>query len=79
MPPPASSDDLTVTGHDDLLELLLEVCEDFFTHTNPATRAEVDRFLRAHGVTGGPGWLIDMLSLTRRHLQDPAYRDGSSS
>ncbi len=57
------------------MELLLEVCEDFFTHTDSATRDEVDRLLRAHGVTGGPGWLIDMLSRTRLRLQNPRRHD----
>jgi hypothetical protein len=75
MPPPARSEDLTLTGHDDMLELLLEICEDFFAHANSATRDEVDRLLRAHGVTGGPGWLIDMLGLTRFHLQNPRRHD----
>ena len=63
------------THHDGLLQLLLEICEDFLASTSPATRDEVDRFLRAHGVTGGPGWLIDMLGLTRLHLQNPSCHD----
>ena len=51
------------------LQLLLEICETFFRHTNPATRDEIDRLLRQRGITGGPGWLIDMLGLTRLRLQ----------
>lgn len=54
------------SDHDDLLPVLLEICEDFFTHTSTTTRDELDTVLRAHGITGGPGWLIDMLALTRR-------------
>jgi hypothetical protein len=57
----------TQHDHDQLLQQLLEICEDFFSRTSPATRGELDTVLRAHGVTGGPGWLIDMLSLTRLH------------
>jgi hypothetical protein len=57
------------TGHDDLLQLLLQVCEDFFAHTAPTTRDELDAVLRTYGVTGGSGWLIDMLALTRLRLQ----------
>ena len=56
------------TGHGDLLPLLLEICEDFFAHTSPAIRDELDQLLRAHGITGGPGWLIDMLGLMRVRL-----------
>jgi hypothetical protein len=59
--------------HDQLLPLLLEICEDFFTHTSPATLTEVDVLLREHSITGGPGWLIDMLGLTRLHLQHQRY------
>ena len=59
----------TKHGHDQLLQQLLEICEDFFRHTNPATHTEVDTILRAHGITGGPGWLIDMLGLTSLRLQ----------
>jgi hypothetical protein len=66
-------------GRDDLLHLLLEICEDFFAHTSSTTRDEVDVLLRARGVTGGPGWLIDMLSLTRLRLRNPAQPDGSRS
>jgi hypothetical protein len=56
------------TDHDELL-LLLEICEDFFVNTTPTTRDELDAVLRAYGITGGPGWLIDMLALTRLRLQ----------
>jgi hypothetical protein len=31
--------------------------------------------LRAHDITGGPGWLIDMLALTRMRLQTDALPD----
>jgi hypothetical protein len=51
------------------LRLLLEICEDFLRHTGPATHDEIDRLLRQRGITGGPGWLIDMLGLTRLRLQ----------
>jgi hypothetical protein len=54
--------------HDHLPELL-HICEDFFRNAGPATQAELDMILRQHGITGGPGWLIDMLALTRLHLQ----------
>lgn len=53
----------------DQLQLLLEICEDFFRRTGPATRDEIDTLLRQRGITGGPGWLIDMLGLTRLRLQ----------
>jgi hypothetical protein len=59
------------TDHDHLLEQLLEICENFFGHTSQATRDEVDAYLRARGITGGPSWLIDMLGLTR--LQHQRY------
>jgi hypothetical protein len=51
------------------LQLLLEICEDFLRNTNPATRDEIDKLLRHRGITGGPGWLIDMLGLARLRLQ----------
>ncbi|MGY4898629.1 hypothetical protein ACWEEK_23980 [Micromonospora aurantiaca (nom. illeg.)] len=69
--PTATSD----TNHGDLLPLLLEICEDFLAHTGPATHHEIDIHLRAHGITGGPGWLIDMLGLTRLRLQNATHRD----
>jgi hypothetical protein len=56
----------------DQLELLLDICEEFFQHTNPATHTELDTLLRRRGITGGPGWLIDMLGLTRLRLQRQA-------
>jgi hypothetical protein len=55
-------------GHDQLSELL-HICEDFFRNAGPATLTELDTILRERGITGGPGWLIDMLGLTRPHLQ----------
>jgi len=56
-------------GPDDLLPLLLEICEDYFAHAGPIGHREIDDLLRARSITGGPGWLIDMLALTRRRLQ----------
>jgi hypothetical protein len=64
---------LTEQPEHDQLQLLLEICEDFFRRTSPATRSEVDLILLDHGITGGPGWLIDMLGLTRQHLQSRAF------
>jgi hypothetical protein len=68
---------MTTAGRDRdaLLHLLLEICEDFFVHTGPASRDEADLLLQAHGITGGPGWLIDMLALTRIQLQNPAHHN----
>lgn len=54
--------------HDQLLELL-EICEEFLGRTSPGTHNEVDTLLRERGITGGPGWLIDMLGLARLRLQ----------
>ncbi|WP_236050292.1 hypothetical protein [Paractinoplanes ovalisporus] len=54
---------------DDLLPLLLEICEDYFAHAGPIEHRELDTLLRARDITGGPGWLIDMLALTRQRLQ----------
>lgn len=62
------------TGDEDQLLLLLEICEEFFARTNIETLDELDRLLAARGITGGPGWLIDMLAFTRTLLQDPADR-----
>lgn len=64
--------------HDQLLELL-EICEEFLGRTSPGTHNEVDTLLRERGITGGPGWLIDMLALTRRHLQAPTHHDEPGS
>ncbi|MEW2444773.1 hypothetical protein [Micromonospora marina] len=76
MPTPAIPDDPTYTNHgDQLLQLLLQICEDFLANTGPATRHEVDTLLRTRGITGGPGWLIDMLGLTRLRLQNATHRD----
>jgi hypothetical protein len=60
------------TEPNDLLPLLLEICEVFFAHASPPVRREVDNVLHVHGITGGPGWLIDMLALSRLRLQNPA-------
>jgi hypothetical protein len=54
-----------------LLPLLLEICEDYFAGS-PTGRRELDALLRARDITGGPGWLIDMLALTRRRLHSGA-------
>jgi hypothetical protein len=35
------------TDHDDLLPLLLELCEELISHAGPTTREEVDQRLRA--------------------------------
>jgi hypothetical protein len=61
--------------HDDLLPTILEICEKFFASTSPAVRHELDTILLSHDITGGPGWLIDMLALTRRCLERQAGRD----
>ncbi|MDG4768635.1 hypothetical protein O7632_31785 [Solwaraspora sp. WMMD406] len=81
MPTPATPDDsptTTDTNHGDLLQLLLQICEDFLANTGPATHHEVDILLRARGITGGPGWLIDMLALTRLRLQKATHHDQTS-
>jgi hypothetical protein len=58
------------TKHDpEQMLLLLGICENLFTRASPATRRELDTLLRQRGITGGPGWLIDMLALTRLRLQ----------
>jgi hypothetical protein len=78
MPTPVNPDDPATTSdthHGDLLQLLLQICEDFLANAAPATHHEVDTLLRARGITGGPGWLIDMLGLTRLRLQDATHRD----
>jgi hypothetical protein len=59
---------------DDLLPTILEICEEFFASTSPAARHELDTLLRAHHITGGPGWLIDMLALTRSRMEHLASR-----
>jgi hypothetical protein len=60
-----SSHDQQEPDNGDLLPLLLKICEQFFAETDPVTRDGLDRLLHAHGITGGPGWLIDMLALVR--------------
>ena len=59
------------TNCDDPLPLLLEICEEFFARTSAPTRHELDQLLRAHDITGGPGWFIDLLALTRLRHQTP--------
>jgi hypothetical protein len=63
------------TQHDQDLEQLLEICEQFFSHAGPATRHELDTLLRAHGIHGGPGWLVDMLAFARYRLRRPDLND----
>jgi hypothetical protein len=62
-------------GLDDPLPMILGICADFFASTSPAVHRELDAVLRAHDVTGGPGWLIDMLAFTRLRLQTAADPD----
>jgi hypothetical protein len=54
----------TDESHDDLLPLLLGICEDFSVDAGPAVHHDLDALLHARHITGGPGWLIDMLALT---------------
>jgi hypothetical protein len=61
--------------HEQNLEQILEICEQFFGHASPATSREVDIHLRAHDVYGGPGWLTDMLAFARNRLQHPHLND----
>ena len=61
---------------DDLLPLLLEICEDFFANAAPAVHHDVDTLLQSRNITGGPGWLIDMLALTHHRLEQPAEPGG---
>jgi hypothetical protein len=58
----------TGAEREQLLELL-QICEDYFRHADRATHADLDTVLRKHDITGGPRWLIDMLSLTALRLQ----------
>ena len=60
---------------DDLVPTILGICEDFFTSTGPVVHRELEAHLRARDITGGPGWLIDMLALTRLRLQTAAAPD----
>ncbi|MEH1128997.1 hypothetical protein [Micromonospora sp. CPCC 206061] len=64
---------------DDLLPMILTICEDFFGSASPAVHRELDAVLRARNVTGGPGWLIDMLALTRLRLQTALERNQSAT
>jgi hypothetical protein len=63
--------------NDDLLPIILEICEEFFASTSPAVRHDLDRLLHAHDITGGAGWLIDMLALIRRRMERSAAHDQS--
>jgi hypothetical protein len=68
------------SGHDhDQLRELLEICEDFFLHASPVTRHELEATLRARGITGGPGWLIDMLGFARLRLQHEHEHDATAN
>ena len=76
--PDDAPDDAEVTNtanSDELLHTLLEICEEFLGHTSAATRNELDTLLLARGIYGGPGWLIDMLGLTRLRLQRTTRHD----
>jgi hypothetical protein len=59
--------------NNDQLPELLAICEDFFAITSADTRHELDALLQDRGITGGTGWLIDMLALERRRLQPPEH------
>ena len=63
---------------DDLLPTILEICEDFFAHASTGVHRELDTLLRAHDISGGPGWLIDMLALARLRLQTAPDPDQSA-
>lgn len=75
----------TDAPNDVLLPLLLRICEEFFSRANPTVHREVDALLQAKSITGGPGWLIDMLALTRQRLETrsspprPSLRQKSDS
>jgi hypothetical protein len=58
----------TGTDHEHLLQLL-QICEDYFRHADPATHADLDAVLRQHDITGGPRRLIDTLGLTLHRPQ----------
>ncbi|GAA0526568.1 hypothetical protein GCM10010172_03880 [Paractinoplanes ferrugineus] len=59
---------------EDLLPTILGICEEFFASTSPAVRHELDTLMRARDITGGPGWLIDMLALTRSRMEHAVDR-----
>jgi hypothetical protein len=65
----------TGEADDDLLPTLLAVCEDFLANASQLVHRELDTYLLTHDVTGGPGWLIDMLALIRLRLQIAAAPD----
>ena len=64
---------------DDLLPTSLGICEVFLAHASPAVHRELDTVLRAHEISGGPGWLIDMLALIRLRLQTGYDPDQSTT
>jgi hypothetical protein len=75
----------TDAPNDNLLPLILGICEEFLAGANSAVHREVDDLLQARSITGGPGWLIDMLALTRQRLEtrpsppEPSLRQKSDS
>lgn len=81
MPAPARSDEPTAgdTTSGDLLPLLLEICEDIFVSADGPARSQIDAVLQNNGITGGPGWLIDMLALTRQRLLPPSQPGSARS
>ncbi|MBM2623371.1 hypothetical protein JIG36_48540 [Actinoplanes sp. LDG1-06] len=58
--------------NDDLMLTILEICEKFLASTTPTVRQELDMILHLTEITGGSGWLIRMLVLTRMRLPDAA-------
>ncbi|GGL11993.1 hypothetical protein [Mangrovihabitans endophyticus] len=67
------------TPGDDPLPELLEICEEFLADASPAVHHDLDVLLRSRGITGGPGWLIDMLALNRHRLQNHTSHDSRES
>lgn len=49
------------------------------TGSGRPTHHKVVILLRTRGITGGPGWLIDMLGLTRLRLQNTTHHNQPSS
>ena len=67
--------DSSNVDREQLLAVVLEVCEEFFAGAGPAIHREVDVLLLARGISGGPGWLIDMLALSRVGLPSSSIQD----
>jgi len=61
--------DQSAENRDQVLQEVLQLCEEFFGQASAVTREELDAFLRARGNYGGPGLLIDMLGFARYRLQ----------